>query len=74
MPEMPKVPGAFPLTHLWFLYQLLLIYVAVLAVRALVARFDPRRTLRGLVDKAVSGSIRTRRSPSSRSACRSPPR
>ena len=29
MPEMPKVPGAFPLTHLWFLYQLLLIYVAV---------------------------------------------
>ena len=25
MPEMPKVLGAFPLTHLWFLYQLLLI-------------------------------------------------
>ena len=57
MPEMPKVPGAFPLTHLWFLYQLLLIYVAVIAVRTLVARFDRNDRLRGLVDKAVAGSL-----------------
>ena len=54
MPEMPKVPGAFPLTHLWFLYQLLLIYVAVIAVRGIVARLDPAQKLRGLVDKAVT--------------------
>jgi ABC-type multidrug transport system ATPase subunit/peptidoglycan/LPS O-acetylase OafA/YrhL len=58
MPEMPKVPGAFPLTHLWFLYQLLLIYVAVIAVRTLVARFDRNKRLRGFVDKAVTGSLR----------------
>ena len=57
MPAMPA--GFFPLGHLWFLYQLLLIYVAVIAVRSLVARLDPAQKLRGLVDKAVSGSIRT---------------
>jgi len=34
MPPMPKVAGAFPLAHLWFLYQLLLLYVAVTVVRA----------------------------------------
>ena len=74
MPEMPKMPGAFPLTHLWFLYQLLLIYVAV--HRGPRARRAPRsaQKLRGLVDKAVSGSIRTHDRAYSRSACRSPPR
>jgi ABC-type multidrug transport system ATPase subunit/peptidoglycan/LPS O-acetylase OafA/YrhL len=59
MPEMPKVPGAFPLTHLWFLYQLLLIYVGVLAVRAIIARLDPAQRLRNFVDKVVCASIRT---------------
>jgi len=59
MPEMPKVPGAFPLTHLWFLYQLLLIYVAVIAVRSIVARLDTAQRLRCIVDAAVVGSIRT---------------
>ncbi len=60
LPPMPAMPaGFFPLGHLWFLYQLLLIYVAVVAVRSLVARLDPTQKLRGLVDKAVSGSIRT---------------
>jgi len=58
MPEMPKTPGAFPLTHLWFLYQLLLIYVAVIAGRSLFARLDPAQKLRNLVDKAVTGSLR----------------
>jgi hypothetical protein len=28
-------PGWFPLTHLWFLYELLLLYVAIIALRAL---------------------------------------
>ncbi len=59
MPEMPKTLGAFPLTHLWFLYQLLLIYAAVIAVRSLLARLDPVQKLRRLVDTAVVGSIRT---------------
>jgi ABC-type multidrug transport system ATPase subunit/peptidoglycan/LPS O-acetylase OafA/YrhL len=59
MPEMPKVPGAFPLTHLWFLYQLLLIDVAVIAVRSIVARLDTAQKLRCIVDAAVVGSIRT---------------
>ena len=60
LPPMPAMPADFfPLGHLWFLYQLLLIYVAVIAVRSLVARLDPAQKLRGLVDKAVSGSIRT---------------
>jgi ABC-type multidrug transport system ATPase subunit/peptidoglycan/LPS O-acetylase OafA/YrhL len=60
LPPMPAMPaGFFPLGHLWFLYQLLLIYVAVIAVRSLIARLDPAQKLRGLVDKAVTGSIRT---------------
>jgi len=60
LPPMPAMPaGFFPLGHLWFLYQLLLIYVVVISVRSLVARLDPAQKLRGLVDRAVSGSIRT---------------
>ncbi|HEU5134825.1 MAG TPA: acyltransferase family protein [Steroidobacteraceae bacterium] len=60
MPPMPEMPADFfPLGHLWFLYQLLLIYVAVVAIRALVARLDPAQKLRCFVDQAVSGSIRT---------------
>jgi ABC-type multidrug transport system ATPase subunit/peptidoglycan/LPS O-acetylase OafA/YrhL len=58
MPEMPKVPGAFPLTHLWFLYQLLLLYVAVLTIRAVIVRLDPAQKLRGIVDAAVAASLR----------------
>ncbi len=60
IPQLP--PDFFPLTHLWFLYQLLLIYVAVLAVRAivnpLVARLDPAQKLRGIVDAAFAASLR----------------
>ena len=57
-PEMP--PGWFPLTHLWFLYELLLLYVAVIALRALVVRFDGAQKLRNLVDAMVVNSIRMR--------------
>ena len=57
-PEMP--PGWFPLTHLWFLYELLLLYVAVIALRALVVRFDGAQKLRNLVDTLVVNSIRMR--------------
>ncbi len=60
IPQLP--PGYFPLTHLWFLYQLLLLYVAVLAVRGIVnatlARLDPAQKLRCIVDAMVAASIR----------------
>ena len=53
--------GAFPLAHLWFLYQLLLLYVAVTAVRALVVRLRrARRNLRCLVDAHGPQSLRLR--------------
>jgi ABC-type multidrug transport system ATPase subunit/peptidoglycan/LPS O-acetylase OafA/YrhL len=59
MPEMPKTFGAFPLTHLWFLYVLMLLYVVTIATRSLVARLDPAQKLRSAVDTAVRGSITT---------------
>jgi len=58
MPEMPKVAGAFPLTHLWFLYELLLLYAAVITVRALIVRLDPAQRIRAIVDRSVSGALR----------------
>jgi ABC-type multidrug transport system ATPase subunit/peptidoglycan/LPS O-acetylase OafA/YrhL len=58
LPEMPETPGAFPLTHLWFLYQLLLLYAAVLALRALVIRLAPAQKLRSAVDAMVASSLR----------------
>jgi ABC-type multidrug transport system ATPase subunit/peptidoglycan/LPS O-acetylase OafA/YrhL len=57
MPEMPKVAGAFPLFHLWFLYQLLLLYVAAIAIRALVVRLDSAQRLRNALDRVVTNSI-----------------
>jgi ABC-type multidrug transport system ATPase subunit/peptidoglycan/LPS O-acetylase OafA/YrhL len=52
-------PGSFPLTHLWFLYQLLITYAVVLAVRALIARLDPAARLRCVVDQVIASAIRT---------------
>lgn len=58
MPEMPKTFGAFPLTHLWFLYQLLQLYAITLLVRTLVVRVDRSSRLRDAVDTLVSGMLR----------------
>jgi ABC-type multidrug transport system ATPase subunit/peptidoglycan/LPS O-acetylase OafA/YrhL len=60
MPEMPKVPGAFPLAHLWFLYQLLMLYVAVTLLRAVFERIGdaPKRKLCALVDAGISAALR----------------
>ena len=55
---MPKVAGAFPLSYLWFLYQLLLTYVAVLAIRGFIARLDPAQKLRCVIDAAVASALR----------------
>ena len=58
IPAMPEVAGAFPLTHLWFLYQLLQCYVLVMLVAGLVARLDRGQALRGLADRVFSSTLR----------------
>ena len=50
--------AGFPLTHLWFLYVLLILYVATLLVRAAVLVIDRSGALRGAVDKALAGLLR----------------
>ncbi|MFO0581780.1 MAG: acyltransferase family protein [Anaeromyxobacter sp.] len=57
----PPPPGAFPLTHLWFLYQLLVLYVLVLAARglALAVAGRLRLDLGALADAAVRRLART---------------
>lgn len=58
--DMPPPPvGAFPLTHLWFLYYLLVLYVLVLAVRAVVLWLDRQGTIRRGVDAAIGALVRT---------------
>jgi len=52
-------PGAFPLTHLWFLYQLLMLYAVALGVRALFVRLDAAGRVRCVIDAMLTSSIRT---------------
>jgi len=59
-PNMPAPPpGAFPLTHLWFLYYLLILYAVVLLGRAGITALDRRGALRRVVDSLVRGIVRT---------------
>jgi ABC-type multidrug transport system ATPase subunit/peptidoglycan/LPS O-acetylase OafA/YrhL len=58
MPEMPKQPGAFPLTHLWFLYQLLWLYAGALLARSAIVRFDRGQAWRRMVDRAVTAGLK----------------
>jgi ABC-type multidrug transport system ATPase subunit/peptidoglycan/LPS O-acetylase OafA/YrhL len=58
MPEMPRQPGAFPLTHLWFLYQLLWLYAGALLARSVIVRLDKGQALRRLVDHATTAALR----------------
>lgn len=51
-------PGAFPLTHLWFLYYLLLLYALVLLCRATALTIDRGGLLRRGVDRAVAAVVR----------------
>lgn len=51
----PAPPLAFPLTHLWFLYVLLIFYAATLAGRGLVARLDRQGRIAALADQATAG-------------------
>jgi ABC-type multidrug transport system ATPase subunit/peptidoglycan/LPS O-acetylase OafA/YrhL len=58
LPDSPRQPGAFPLTHLWFLYQLLWLYAGALLARAAIARLDRGQVLRNLVDRVTTGALR----------------
>src|SRR5690606_16641680 len=58
MPEAPKAFGAFPLMHLWFLYQLLQLYAIALLLGAGAARLDRAGRLRGAVDRLVTAALR----------------
>jgi ABC-type multidrug transport system ATPase subunit/surface polysaccharide O-acyltransferase-like enzyme len=51
-------PGAFPLTHLWFLYQLLVLYVGFLGARALLRRAGVSEKLGAIVDALLSKGVR----------------
>lgn len=62
-PSPPGSPGAFPLTHLWFLYVLLLLYAATLSIRGLIARMDPQDRLRARVDSLVRGVVESPAAP-----------
>ena len=53
----------FPLTHLWFLYVLLLFYAAALAARGLVTAIDRDSRLRGAIDKVVKALVRSGLAP-----------
>ncbi len=57
MPAPP--PGAFPLTHLWFLYYLLILYVIVLIVRWAIVALDRNGAIRRAADTLVRGIVRT---------------
>ncbi|MCK5750346.1 MAG: acyltransferase family protein, partial [Oricola sp.] len=53
-PTPPMTAQNFPLTHLWFLYVLLMFYAAALVLRGLVVAVDRKGRLReGVVDPVV---------------------
>lgn len=51
-------PLPFPLTHLWFLYLLVILYVLSLAGRAAIVAVDRDEALRGLVDRWLALLVR----------------
>jgi len=54
----------FPLTHLWFLYELLLLYAVVLGFRLLAnSTFDKSGAIRGFVDRTIALLTQTRIAP-----------
>jgi ABC-type multidrug transport system ATPase subunit/peptidoglycan/LPS O-acetylase OafA/YrhL len=55
---------AFPLLHLWFLYVLTLLYVAMLAVRqGVIERIDRHGALRGWIDWCVKAGMKSAAMP-----------
>ena len=62
-PRWPPVLPRFPLTHLWFLYVLLELYVAALVLRTGVVWLDPNGRLRARVDGLMGLVMRSRFAP-----------
>ncbi|MES2442932.1 MAG: acyltransferase family protein [Pseudomonadota bacterium] len=61
-PPPPPLPtlATFPLTHLWFLYMLLVLYAGTLLIRGAVVLIDRKGRLReGLVDSAMRRLVAT---------------
>ncbi|HEX2584633.1 MAG TPA: ATP-binding cassette domain-containing protein, partial [Steroidobacteraceae bacterium] len=62
----PSAPAAtpFPLSHLWFLYYLLMFYGAALSARHFfIKHLDPKSTIRRYVDNTVSYAVRKNKAP-----------
>ncbi|MGH8105655.1 MAG: acyltransferase family protein, partial [Arenimonas sp.] len=58
-PPGPKfTPDDFPLTHLWFLYVLSLLYVAILALRTALTKLDKQGRIRAGLDALMRGLMR----------------
>lgn len=62
-PQQPDIPLAVPLMHLWFLYVLALLYVAVLATRALALKLFDGAALRSRADAVVGWLMRSHLAP-----------
>lgn len=58
-----SVPLAFPLTHLWFLYVLLELYVAMLLLRGLVVMVDRKGRLRAAMAGLFALTVRSGLAP-----------
>lgn len=57
-PPPPLTIETFPLTHLWFLWVLLIFYTALLIGRTVLLRIDRKEALRGMIDRAARGITR----------------
>jgi peptidoglycan/LPS O-acetylase OafA/YrhL len=55
----PPVLPNFPLTHLWFLYVLLELYVAMLLLRGAFVRLDASGRCRAVIDRVFGGIMRS---------------
>jgi ABC-type multidrug transport system ATPase subunit/peptidoglycan/LPS O-acetylase OafA/YrhL len=53
----PPPPAAFPLTHLWFLYYLLVIYAIVMTTRAAILTLDRQGRIQRTLDRTVRGLV-----------------
>jgi peptidoglycan/LPS O-acetylase OafA/YrhL len=59
----PPVLPNFPLTHLWFLYVLLELYVAMLLLRGAIVWLDPSGTWRAALDRVFARIMRNPLAP-----------
>ncbi|UDF04461.1 acyltransferase family protein [Asticcacaulis sp. AND118] len=62
-PPPPLTVGTFPLTHLWFLYMLLLLYAVLVPLRGLLAFIDSGGGLRRAADSVFRGVLKSGAAP-----------